>query len=712
MIIFSLVAALLAQVPDTVPVPSDPAEAFAQEVFDTPATELLVRRAIQASAQVPADLLDYRSTVRSSLFLTIASDTVAGGDLPGTVDEVVSEVRWNRQGSLHQTVLGHRTRVLVPLPYTLATILQQPWVIPHLYGSAIFTPFAGPQAVNPFGARGPEFYSYEADDPVRLRVQGELVTLVPIRVRPRFLPTDDRTVVVLGTFYVDQDRAAVAQARYGFAGGRGDLPRTLGSIETYLELENGLWQGRYWLPFRQRRDIYLSSPLLGGGAVARVVNQFTDYDFNQGWFADGPRVQLAWPAAQPGAFAGWEQAVGEDAARYAVTDFSDLRFAVQAEGVGPQRTRAQIHYARGNHLFRYNRVEGPYVGLGARVVPPNPLRNRWELYGTGGWAFAEGTARGELAFRWGASAAPSPQRPADLGGEVAVYRRLIDLQSFRPTHEWDLIYTLPAALWGTDVRDYHDATGASAFLSTRRGRWSGRAGGRVERHDSVRVNTTRFLFGTAPEFGPLAEIEPGLHAALESSAGYALGPGAFGVGNSTVLRADAEVGVADFGFTRLTGLASVRYSLGPLTLANRTDGGHTFGSPPPQRLFRFGGFEGLRGYEPNEFGGSTALLTRSRLLLGLPPRSTQPLTRAGMFLVPPLRPSLVFLAESGWSWIEDDLVDQLARIRARPTNGARTSVGVGLSIFDDAITVERLQPVGADAGERRARWYVGLTYWY
>jgi hypothetical protein len=712
MIHFALAAVLLTQVPDTIPTPIDTVPA-PRSIYDSPATAELVRRAIVSSAAVPPELLDYNATVRSSMYLTLAPDTVAGGDLPATVDEIVSDVQWNRQGSLHQTVRGHRTRVLMPIPYTLATILQQPWVVPHLYGSAIFTPFAGPQAVNPFGARGPDFYDYEADDPIRLRVQGELVTLVPISVRPRVIPQDERTVVVLGTFYIDQDRAAVAQARYGFAGGRGDLPSTLGTLETYLELENGLWEGRYWLPFRQRRDIFFNSPLLGGGVAARVVNQFTNFDLNTGWFAEGPRVQLIWaqgPARE--VFAGWEQSVGEDAGLYSTRDFSDLRHAIAMESGGEPRTRARIHYARGNHLFRYNRVEGAYLGLAGHVVPPDPLRNRWELYGTAGWAISEGTPRGEVSARFGSAAAPAPTSPSDRGAEVTLYRRLVDIQPFRPTYGWDWIYTLPALLWGSDVRDYYDVIGGEAFASGRHGRWSGRLGGRVESHDSVQINTTRFLFGTAGDFGPLASIDTGLHGAIEAGAGYAFGPGAFGMGNSTILRGDAEVGLADFRFTRLTGLLSARYNLGPITVASRTDAGHAMGGVPPQKLFRFGSLEGLRGYEPNEFGGSTAILTRGRVLIGLPPRSTQPIARLGMFLVPPLRPSLVLLGESGWTWIDEDLEDELLRLRTRPTEGARSSVGVGISFLDDAITIERLQPVGADSAERGARWYAGLTYWY
>src|SRR5690606_23392435 len=95
--------------------------------------------------------------------------------------------------------------------------------------------------------------------------------------------------------------------------------------------------------------------------------------------------------------------------------------------------------------------------------------------------------------------------------------------------------------------------------------------------DSVSVNTTRFLFGEADEFGPLAGVEPGDQIALEGSGGYSLGPGAFGMGNSLVLRVHAEAGVGDFGYQRLWALSSARYQLGPVTAAARVDGGHSWG---------------------------------------------------------------------------------------------------------------------------------------
>ncbi|HEX6069244.1 MAG TPA: hypothetical protein VFZ18_05455 [Longimicrobiaceae bacterium] len=682
-------------------------------VFDTPETQALVERTIAASGEIPADLLDYDADVQTSMFITLATDSIGGGDLPASVDEMVSRVRWQRRGFVHQEVRGHRTRLLIPLPYTMGTVMERPFVLPHLYGTELYTPIVGRTAPNPFGSRGPSLYRYSSLDTVRLRVQGELVTLVPVSVRPVAVPESD-DLLVLGTFYIDAARGAVARARFGFVGRGGQLPRSLGEIGTFVELENGLWEGRYWLPYQQRRDVILESRVMGGAITARVVSRFLTYEFNTGWEPQGPRSQLSWNlTGGSSAFADWRSEVGEDAGQYSMDDFADLRLATatatRPAGAGPD---LQIHYEKGSHLFRYNRVEGPFLGLGARLVPPDPSRTPWQLYGTGGWAFAENTARGEIGALWGEPVARRAPGGPDLGAGIGLYRRLYDIQPFRPTYDWDWIYTLPAAFFGSDERDYYDATGVELFGTVRSGRWDARLGGRFERHDSVSVNTTRYLFGEANEFGPLAGIEPGSQVALEGSGGYSLGPGAFGMGNSLVLRVNAESGLADFRYQRLWGLLSARYQLGPLTAAARVDGGHGWGGVPPQRLFRFGSLEGLRGYENNEFGGSTAMLARGRVLVGLPPRSSRPLARIDMFLVPPLRPALVLIGETGWTRVDDDLADELLRLGAAPTEGYRSSVGVGLSLFDDAVSIERLEPVGEGADEREGKWYVGLTYWY
>jgi hypothetical protein len=720
MLLFSLALSLLLQAaPDTVPIPPA-ASPTAPEVYDSPATQALVERVIRESGEIPEGLRDFGAQVRTTMHLSMLPDSALGGELPITVDEIASELRWRRPDVLHQWVREHRSRVLVPAPYTLGTLLESPWVIPHLYGPTIqalgFSPGgdvqrgAAPRGLHPFGAAGPGYYRYTAGDTVRIRVQGGLITLVPITVLPRAPQPDPARPLVVGTFHIDVDRAAVARARFGFVDPRRNL--ILGRPGTFLEFENALWEDRYWLPFRQRREQQFNIVVFGGTVAARIVSTITGYDLNTGWEPSEPgRVRLlrAAPTAEAAAALG-DAPVGTAAAEYDITDFADLRrLAIEAANPDPPPVRVGLTYERSDHFFRYNRVEGAYLGAGARVEPGDPLDRRWEVYATAGWAFAEGTARGEVVGRWHLDAPRVPPRGIERGLTAGVYRRLQDTRVFRPTFQWDWLYTLPAALGGSDLRDYFDASGAELGFAAGAGPWRGRLTGRWERQDSVRLNTERSLIGPAGEFGPLAPVEPGTRAGVEVEGSYSRGSGAFGMGNSLVASLRLEAGAGDLQHQRMIGLLTFRRALEPFTLAARLDAGHVWGDVPPQMLFRFGQTEGLHAYEPNEFGGSTAALGRARLLVGLPPRDARPLARAGPFFIPPLRPSLVALGEAGWAEVSTRARPQLDRLGSAPTDGIRASAGLGISFFDDALTVEWTRPVGED---RPGRWYVGIARWY
>jgi hypothetical protein len=682
----------------------------ADSIWDTPETRALVTRVIQSGTVVPAGLDDYRAAMGAVIHLSLRADTAQGGELPVTVDEFAGEVRWERDGDVQQTVHGHRVRLLAPAPYTLGSLLEAPWIIPHLYGNTInvfsLSPAPGgrtvlAQAVHPFSYRGIDFYHYVAGNPVRVSTSEGVTTLVPITVRPRpgTLEAAGKQRLVAGTFWVDFDRAAVARARFGFveSGGRFVVTET----GVFFELESALVEGQWWLPHRQRREIQVASPLLGGAAAIRIVTTLADFEVNTGWDAPQQGARLVMDL-RSGAF---DDAPPVAADPTDIGDFADLVQVVRA----PESTEGvqmALRYERGDHLFRYNRVEGAFLGLGTRIQPADPERRDWSVYAHAGWAFAEGTPRGELAFRWhpGDPTAPGAHWSANVGG----YRRLRDMTAFRPPLQWELGYALGAALGGYDVRDYYDAAGAEAFGSRRSGSWLARLGGRVERHDSVSRNTESFLFGNAGDFPEVAPAEPGTHASVETTLRYARGTGAFGVGGGVIAQLTADQGFGDFGVTRATALLSTRFPSRYVTLIARGDAGMVLGQAPPQFLFRFGGIEGLRGYARNEFGGSTALLGRARLLLHLPPYGQEPLFRAGFFLFPPLRPALVLSGDAGWTTVSDDARPSLLRLGAVETDGVRSSWGAGLSLFEDAVSIEYVWP--GDGG--KGKWYTGFVAYF
>lgn len=679
-------------------------------LYDSPATEALVERVVRAGSRVPPELRDYRAEIRTGVYLSLRSDSAAGGETPVTVDEFAGDVRWARDGGLLQTLRGHRVRLRIPVVYTVGGALEAPWVIPHLYGSRIdvFTFAATPRrpgrrrvsrALHPFSEIGRPYYRFTAGDTTRIRVGDRTVRLLHVEVRPVRPPPEGRQLVV-GGFDVDLDLAAVARARIGFTDGAGE--RGFSQVGVFFDLENGLWQDRFWLPYRQRRELQLASPLLGGSGALRLVTHFSGYRLNTGWRPDSAGAErLVRDFASDSAFWGWDDA-GADAAEWDIADFADLRRRVGAEAsLDTTGMRTALHYERVDHLFRFNRVEGLFVGAGGRLEPRDP-DGRWSLYGTAGWAAAEETARGEARARW--------QRPgAPWSANVGAYRRLRDTRSFRPVFDADWAHSLSAALGGYDVRDYLDAAGAEAWADRRWGNWTLSAGARWERQDSVGRNTDHYLFGEAEDFPPVGSIDPGTHAALEGEVRYARGSGAFGVGDGAVASLRGEQGVGDFRVARVIGALSARRSAGPLTLATRVDAGHVFGAAPPQMLLRFGEAEGLAAYAPNQFGGSSAAVGRARLLVGIPPRGSEPLARSGMFVVPPIRPALVISGSAAWAGVEDASRTALLRSGATVTDGVEATLGAGVSVFDDTVSAEWVWPAGR-FGERELR--VGLVRWF
>lgn len=680
-------------------------------IFDSQATRALVERVIRAGSAVPAGLDDYQAHLDAAVYVSLRPDSAQGGELPVTVDELAGDVRWARGEGLVQRIRGHRVRMLAPTPYTVGSLLDAPWVVPHLYGNTInvFSLAASPggrarisSAVHPFSWRGLDFYRYAAGDTVRVRTLQGVTTLVPVTVRQRAGITDTARTVA-GTFYVDVDRAAVVRARFGFVDRRGGLLPAESGV--FFELENGLVEGRYWLPYRQRRELQVSSPLFGGAAAVRMVTTFSGYRLDTGWRPDQPGQRLVREIA-PGdsVFAGFARAVGEPAAALDIADFADLRAAVRPPDAHPGALRMSLRYERGDHLFRYDRVEGTFLGLAGRLEPGDPDRRDWDVYGTAGWAFAEKTARGELSARWH----PQPSLPGGARWTLAAtgYRRLVDVQAFRPPLQWDLGYTLGAALAGYDVRDYLDATGGTLQLTRQSGRFLARLGGRWEEEDSVLRNVRGGLFGgTSANFPPIAAVEPGTHTAVEGELRWARGAGALSLGNSLLADLRGDVGLGDFRTQRVAALLSFRRTGTYVTLVGRGDAGMVAGEAPPQFLFRFGGIEGLRGYDRNAFGGSRAALGRGRLLLHLPPYGSRPVASAAGFMIPPLRPAVVFSVDAGWSDVSPQSAPALARLGSSVTDGVRWSYGTGISIFQDALSVEYVRP--GDGGE--GKWYVGFV---
>jgi hypothetical protein len=68
-------------------------------------------------------------------------------------------------------------------------------------------------------------------------------------------------------------------------------------------------------------------------------------------------VALNWALeGQAQTFADWRGPIGDEESQLSTEDFADLRLATATESEASDGLRAQIHFDRGSHLFRYNRV--------------------------------------------------------------------------------------------------------------------------------------------------------------------------------------------------------------------------------------------------------------------------------------------------------------------------------------------------------------------
>src|SRR5581483_767602 len=106
---------------------------------------------------------------------------------------------------------------------------------------------------------------------------------------------------------------------------------------------------------------------------------------------DRLRVRVTWaPTDSVSAFTDWQNELGVESASVHADDFDDLAPDVWRPNGPP---RLDLFPNRTSRMFRFNRVEGLYLGLAPSVdfrsAAPGVTAGAF-----GGWAFTEKTARG------------------------------------------------------------------------------------------------------------------------------------------------------------------------------------------------------------------------------------------------------------------------------------------------------------------------------
>ncbi len=595
------------------------AELAAQTRWNDERSMTLIGAAIQRRTAQLADtaLRDYSARAAGTLtFLAQFGDGILSRPVVVKSDQLELEVYWGAPDRSKQRIVGRRDTLLLPSDMQYHRdhlgIIQNnfPDIIRLGDGDEVL------DVVHPLSPMGPLTYDYALADSLTIRGSGVSVDVMMISVRPK----EPQLPAAVGAVYLDRGSGAVVRMTFSFT--RAALrDRQLEDVSVILE--NGLVDGRFWLPRRQEIEIRRSASWMDFPAkgIIRGRWEICCVEANRSLASPvftGPEIVEAGPPErlrQHPAFTGNVldalppdvRALDADEVR-AVQD--EARRLVQESTLRRARS-GNLMARRISDFVRSDRAEGFVLGagvsqrLGAGLATTAQGRYgfadfRWKGRGTLGWQRASGlavTVIGQDDFR-------------QLGEvpEVSSVRNTIAAQEFGS--DW----SQPIGVVGGALQIRWAPPAAAA--------WSLELAREDERALSLRAQ---------PATGRFEPTVPALalrREALRLGWSVAAAPADAGTGASADwrLRLDVEGSrwqardASDAGRLMRARLdAEYARPIGGLRLRLRTiAAGLSAGDAPVQDLVRFGGPVSGPGYDFHAFAGSAGLSQRVELQQRIP----------------------------------------------------------------------------------------------
>ena len=432
------------------------------------ALELLERgRAARQRVQDDGTLESYQAMTEGHIYFFV--DPEEGEQALIRVDQVAVELYWEAPDLVRQRIVGERAETRLPVR-DFRYYLDRLTLVQYGFGDEIevgqgmdVADVPHPLARPPAGDPAREIYDVRLGESVSLQLPGEPepLRIHELQVRPR----NPSRPGVLGSVFLSAADGQLVRMDLTFTPASYVDPRT---DRIRVELDYGLWEGRYWLPNRQEIEVRREVPELdfGVGTIIRAVLRVGNYELNAPmptFMRMSPPVTQA-PADQRAAFSfrqGLFDAMERDDVGRVATRVDPRE--LQAEAVRLLRNRppsglspVRFHLPDLSSLVQADRARGVTLGLGTsiRLGAMRRLRVR------GGWSLgserpvASVTVDGLRAGGWNIGLEGELHASGDLGARPAAS---------------GLVSTAGALFLGEDYRDPFRRSGGWLVVSRRLG---------------------------------------------------------------------------------------------------------------------------------------------------------------------------------------------------------------------------------------------------
>ncbi len=568
-------------------------------------------------------------------------------------DQVALDVYWRAPSETKQEIVGQRDEKV--LPTDIRYHIDHLTVVQDDFGDFIRMGDGDEveAVLHPVGPGSEAVYDFWLADSLTISYAGgaEEVRVYEVRVRPRDLEAPG----FVGTVYLDRATAAIVRMRFSFT------PASY--VDDYVDhirvsLDNSLWMGRYWLPYRQeveiRREIPMLDLMLGSVIQGRFDVRGSDFNVElPDRLFRGRRVSAVSPAQR--ARFPFERGLFDDLEEQGIDTSPSLEAVEETvhdiveeralSGMAPIR----LHFPGISEVARYNRAEGLRLGGGLTFRPRGDLTVR----PSAGYAFGRGRFSGSLS---------TSLSVGSLAPRIDAYwDRLDDIGGYAGAST--LVNTISAASGEEDFTDPFFTRGFSLTLTgSQPGGLS--AGVRWERHVGAADVVSEDPSDTG--FRPVRSIDEGRLGALTVQL-------PFGLPGNGELRTSGELGrLGDQEYAALRGDA--RWRLQDLVRRWHAElslgAGALTAEAPAQSLYLLGGRWTLPGHDYRSFVGDRYWLLRGELTIPVVP------PYVGVRLIGSVGATYLSDRTLPVDWVRRD------------SNGLRGSLGAGLSIGWDAARID------------------------